>query len=562
MDTEKSASSTVALKDDKPSPAEEARSVVEFLLAAESPSPSLLESVGDLCRTDEPRDVFGDTEGVITKLVSCLDTTHEPLVNKFAARALGNLCFNHDENRTRVLASGGIEKLVSLLASDDGDVACMAAGTVSNLSYAADEVRAAVLAASAVDRYLQLLAHERPDVQQRAAHGLTNLAEDDSVRSQLSSPDSMSILYKLFKSPQTELAVVEQCLALFESMAETEEGVQLLIQNKLVEELMAHLELKDSPSRKQVEQFLAEFTDEDDRRNSFQHLVPVFYANRTHPDPVVQQASLRLLSALCLSDENLELIYPHHVELIEMIKAQEEIRVLLPCVMILGNMLGGAERCTELVAAGLLDVLIPLVGHEDARIPHLALGGIRNLCVVAEYKPIIVEKLGWKPIIASLENKNAHVIYAAIALLKSLVLGGEDICIGLMDAGVANALVDVCERTLMEGQERLRYEAARVLGVLSQTKRFHDQLLNARAVPCLVQLLEPNFVITRVEALAALGNLAGSSPAACEAVLEAGTQDKLNELCKFDKRPEVQKALQAIQSIITPSVDEGEEVLE
>jgi hypothetical protein len=42
----------------------------------------------------------------------------------------------------------------------------------------------------------------------------------------------------------------------------------------------------------------------------------------------------------------------------------------------------------------------------------------------AEYKSVIVEKLGWQAISSSLENKNAHVIYAAIALLKSLVLGG------------------------------------------------------------------------------------------------------------------------------------------
>jgi Armadillo/beta-catenin-like repeat len=113
--------------------------------------------------------------------------------------------------------------------------------------------------------------------------------------------------------------------------------------------------------------------------------VPVLYANRTHDDPVVQQASLRLLSALCLSDENLELMYPHRGELVELIKSQEEIRLLLPCVMMLGNMLGGAERCKELVDAGLLDAIIPLVKHEDARIPHLALGAIRNLCVLGRF---------------------------------------------------------------------------------------------------------------------------------------------------------------------------------
>jgi tellurite resistance protein len=128
----------------------------------------------------------------------------------------------------------------------------------------------------------------------------------------------------------------------------------------------------------------------------------------------------------------------------------------------------------------------------------------------------------------------------------------------MVDAGMVDALVAVCERTLMEGQERVRYEAGRVLGVLSKSKRFHAQLLEARAVPCLLQLLEPNFVITRVEALAALGNLAGSSPAACEAVLSAGTQEKLNEISKFDKRPEVQSALQGIQSVLTPTVEEDE----
>jgi len=79
------------------------------------------EALAELGKDEAAREAFGGAAGVWPALVGLLLRANGeagfPAARQQALRAIGNLCYEHEANRKRLLDAGGVEALAGALAA-------------------------------------------------------------------------------------------------------------------------------------------------------------------------------------------------------------------------------------------------------------------------------------------------------------------------------------------------------------------------------------------------------------------------------------------------------------
>lgn len=132
------------------------------------------------------------------------------------------------------------------------------------------------------------------------------------------------------------------------------------------------------------------------------------------------------------------------------------------------------DRCLAIAKAGGVAALLGLLKEgADARVAQLALGALRNVALAGENRAVVLDADGAKVASSFLSHRNAHVAYAAILLVKTLAAGGEKAATQVLKEVDLAALVGAAtpsDTRLVDGGERLTFEGARVLAILTEKR--------------------------------------------------------------------------------------------
>lgn len=67
------------------------------------------------------------------------------------------------------------------------------------------------------------------------------------------------------------------------------------------------------------------------------------------------------------------------------------------------------------------------------------------------------------------DSNNAHVLFNSVLLMKILAAGGESFIEKIVQSNTLDVINKLMERSLDEGQERIHFEAARLLVIIANS---------------------------------------------------------------------------------------------
>jgi hypothetical protein len=86
------------------------------LLGSDDVAGATAKQIADLVKEEDVRNRIGAQAAVYTGLVSLVSRSSKPsFAKQQALRAIGNLCFDHDDNRARFAAAGGVSAIIGAL---------------------------------------------------------------------------------------------------------------------------------------------------------------------------------------------------------------------------------------------------------------------------------------------------------------------------------------------------------------------------------------------------------------------------------------------------------------
>lgn len=97
----------------------------------------------------------------------------------------------------------------------------------------------------------------------------------------------------------------------------------------------------------------------------------------------------------------------------------------IPAAMIFGNLARTDEHCLAIGAQGGIPLLLDLIRkHEDVRVLHLLLGSLRNLCLPTANKERALAAGVFDLLPPLLCHKSGHVQYGSVGVTKALIAAG------------------------------------------------------------------------------------------------------------------------------------------
>eukprot|EP01027_Heterolobosea_sp_BB2_P019290 GEZU01027091.1.p1 GENE.GEZU01027091.1~~GEZU01027091.1.p1 ORF type:complete len:552 (-),score=145.16 GEZU01027091.1:61-1716(-) len=445
---------------------------------------AIADQLADLCREESNRSPFGDA-GAIPLLVGLLKTDNEEC-HRAAARAIGNLCFDHVENRKRVDEAGGVEPLVSVLRNSVNPVVeKTVAGAIGNVIVDVDEIQQKVI----------------------------NLGGIEICVEKLSRTDDEMVKY--------------MCIKVIDNFSVSRSMNQLMIQKGILKPLLrvaADTEEGDEADNNELQ--LTQSADEafsvlislveDDK------LKPLFRTEGCLPiilDLAVSSSCLetkkratKLLSQLVLDDENMVQLYQMGAldSFLRFSKSQDpELRI--SGTMALGNLARNEEHCLEMVNRGVAQHLVQMLDVEaqkgkeaDFKLLQLILGALKNLAIPEANKKKLAE-IGVIPaVVPWLQHDNDAIQFYALSALRLLVKGNPDNAHKVIAEGALERII----KHSMSPMSHVHIEATRTLVLfIEYSDAIRRQLVTEGGLRVFFELLGSEHASLRTEALKALASL-------------------------------------------------------
>ena len=477
----------------------------------------ILKFIGDLNRQEGNRDVIGGKVDIVGKIVQFLQSKNNSII-QFAARALGNLSYQHQNNRNTLVSLDAPTQFVSLLKSTtEPQIQRNLSGALANVAFISDGLQVQLAEQGVLPLVVDLLQSEDDDVQIMAIRAIANLV-DESTRTLFRKSLLFDKVVNLFFSPEGE-HIRGDCLSIITSATENcaESLIYFAEKSNWLESL--HNIAKNDENeqvRSDAWEFLLALADNGDVKPIFESQgILQKLMNDADPSaaPVPLAATLQILGHLAVHDSCMAIMFESFNVFVNLL-THEDTNVKMYTAMILGNIARKDIYCKRLVESGAVPILHKLC-KEEVRIQHLALGALRNISIPIENKQAVIEEEGLVDTILKCisESNNAHVLYNAVLLLKILANGGQSFVSKILQSG--NCLEEIeklLEKPLQDGQERIHYEAARFLVQLLTIDNTLLELVAKHGIFIgLGKLLETKFDILHSEALDTLSLYVNSS---------------------------------------------------
>ncbi|KAM3583919.1 hypothetical protein VKS41_003884 [Umbelopsis sp. WA50703] len=380
----------------------------------------LAELCANAARDERTRSPLGNA-GVIQAITDIMKKAegNRPTYNVQALRSLGNLCFDHDENRKLVVESNIMPVIIKGLKSNNPDLVRTTCVALSNLCIDCQPIQEQVCECNAVASLVELIDpaqmnHGEDVMVTMATKLLTILYENEKALQQIVENDGVTRLENMIRYCWT-VDKFER-LELLEYLADTLQ--QLLLENETAQmqagnshgfitllDIIEHGELPHGADEEEEEQFAT-----------------------------ILKALVKAVVGVSLSDANINRLYDNSSILnryIKWINSEDEnvTSDMQTCAALsLGNLARTDEHCVDLVQQHHLEVplLKLLQGTEDLRVQHAVVSILKNLSLPKQNKQKIAAA-GTIKVVANYLDSSKDMLkpvqFAVIGMMKLLAAG-------------------------------------------------------------------------------------------------------------------------------------------
>eukprot|EP00010_Vexillifera_abyssalis_P006933 CAMPEP_0201549544 /NCGR_PEP_ID=MMETSP0173_2-20130828/6009_1 /ASSEMBLY_ACC=CAM_ASM_000268 /TAXON_ID=218659 /ORGANISM="Vexillifera sp., Strain DIVA3 564/2" /LENGTH=794 /DNA_ID=CAMNT_0047959243 /DNA_START=15 /DNA_END=2395 /DNA_ORIENTATION=+ len=301
---------------------------------------------------------------------------------------------------------------------------------------------------------------------------------------------------------------------------------------------------------------------------AFAARIDTFFQMLSSTDTIVRRCMSYTIGAMCTQEKHRDRIWMHHEKILALLaNPSEDTDVQTACMLMLANLASTDERSIAFVNRNVHTQLIKIASAtEDPRVLMFALSALRNMSIIPTHKTLMVEQGVFEPIFKALKRPDAQVIFTGITCARSLMAttgsGGaaeqakvEATKLAFVQQGGAQLLARQHHRSMQPGEERLVYEASRLIARLaSSSLEAFSSTFNEDCLRSLRVLIASKFEILRKEAMATVDALvalnikqkqlatddatvAKERNSLIKAILNVtlATERAKDEVCKFDK---------------------------
>jgi len=485
----------------------------------------ILETIGDLARKEQNRSIlnsFGFCEEVGKHVLSTY-----PEIQKMAARGIGNLCFDNEQNRVIFFERCQVTKtLVELLESPFDGVRRNVCGAIANMCADYEQAQEAFREFGGLSRLLKVVQIQNKETQSMALRALNNLITNKQNFATLIDLGLVDACFSLVDEFASEVD------AFLENFQEADDSIKLSVLKHNGTKLLVHIAQSEISveSMKLVYEVITNIAGNEKlreeliRQNFFEQVIPLFNARQY--DLSVRQLSskipLLVFIGLTEDDQHFNDFFKYF-DLISKHIFSSEADVAILALRGIANLARCEPNCLYIFQQQkMVDRIFECAVHSDIRLNLGALGLIRNLSIPKQNKepllqrdilPILVKH------ISNRQNANQLIQYTAIGILKSLLVLGDPVIDGFAKAGGIEAIVVLARGEIPilsideKGEDigkdpRVQLESARVIIRFIERDDLRKEIVQRGAIPPIIQLINSQHAILKAEGTKGLHMLA------------------------------------------------------
>ncbi|XP_076160707.1 visceral mesodermal armadillo-repeats [Ptiloglossa arizonensis] len=474
------------------------------------------KAIAEIAKSKTGREKCTSTD-LVNALIDLLKDDRVDILTQ-TSRALGNICYENENGKKFVEDKNGLNSILAVLEKSvtmknvEGApfLRNVAAGLLLNFLIDRSFLHKEALQQETVPIICSILEIDGPTGGEAAMHALLILGILDDANIEFLDERLTKILVDILAS-DTSLELSKMCLELLHGQAENENAKLLLAKAGICELLLKLLE-KHCPY----------CTDEESR--------------------LLLKLACNLIVLVLTGDESMNSLYDNsngivYKKLVQWLENEDK-DLQITAVLAMGNFARTDAHCKLMVTQSVHRNLLKLLQSNntdtaDKRFQYALLSALRNLVILADNKPIILEDGLIDVLYSMLDIQSFSVVFKLFGTLR-IVIDGQ--CEAAIQLGKKNNLikrtVEWCEVEELPGVHQ--GEANRLIAWLinnSRNKEISLSVIEHGAVKHLVKMLMAQHILMRNEALISLMILTTSCLSECEKLLlEADIGEKL---CKF-----------------------------
>ena len=435
-----------------------------------------------------------------------------------AFRAVANLCFDHDENRERFVAAGGVkvlneamEMLKTISPEDSEEIRKAGGGLLLNAANGNTQVQKDLIEGGAVESLVWLINHsnEHGDTEM-AMQAISILAEQADATKKMGGAVGPFVMKLATLNAEEDEEEVREVADILRRVAMTDEGLEGFAQNQ-IPTLLLHLA-------------------------------------RTRNDRVGQVAAVLLGTVLGHDGALAEVYGKEGDKLIELAVAMmqnpgENLDRAAAGALMVGNLGRTDERSTKLAQSpGVIEALLVLAQRDWTQHQHAALHCLKNLCKLPPNRERVMAQKEFLPaVIAGLNNSQEVLQYISASLFRICLMDQSPariVELVTVDPGLLKRLCHLGNSEVMH----VRAEASRALTnaiKFGQDPVLKQKVVDAGAIPVLASLIKAEHPMLKAEGLLALTLLASTASDYRKAIREADTLDAITDIVSKFPSPEL-----------------------
>eukprot|EP00049_Salpingoeca_infusionum_P019541 m.362338 g.362338 ORF g.362338 m.362338 type:complete len:590 (-) comp20372_c0_seq1:172-1941(-) len=471
---------------------------------SEAQSLTFVYLVAELAKAESARTSLGASKLLIAHLLKTIRDTDNMLLRHQAFRAIGNLCYEHENNRKEFHEGGGVDALqqaftrMSVAEHPEEDVGKAAfAGAVMNMMNDAKELAEDLVRAGVVSSLVWLVKHAESDIEKALSrNALLHFAEIDSALPELTKDGNAMVLLDLLEACEDEEEDIEM-MQVFRKVIAVDETLPFFATEAVLERVRG-LTLHARPGVSKVAAItfsvlLADdaclglcWNDPDKRRDTLA-LLTSWLSDIERHDMVV--AGITGVGNVCRSDANARL---------------------------LGE------------TPGLLDSIVQLLHVNLSFVQHAALGTLKNMVKLPANATAVANAKGVEALLIAVNDPQGPLQYLACSTLRSLVMTCPAATAPLLvdSADTIRRLIHLTKSETMPVQS----ESMRLLAALIKVPRssaIMEPLVAEGVAAVLARMFVAEHPQCQHEATIALAILASTSETCASTIVSAAFVDVL-----------------------------------
>eukprot|EP01099_Mayorella_cantabrigiensis_P006793 TRINITY_DN578_c0_g3_i1.p1 TRINITY_DN578_c0_g3~~TRINITY_DN578_c0_g3_i1.p1 ORF type:complete len:508 (+),score=135.89 TRINITY_DN578_c0_g3_i1:110-1633(+) len=451
------------------------------------------QSVGDLARKEKYRELLGK-RNVIQSLAQFAKTSSSVDVFYEVSRAVGNLCYDHPNNRKRSNDEGLVDLFMSFIQREERNLQKVVCGALANLADQTEYIQEKLSSSQETLKRLVTLCRvpsestttpsssepsteittttqqqqpqQQPpppqqqqvvkelEVQMMAARALNNIGEQTEFVNRIIDAGAVQVLMEILHSnpkSTSPLVLIEAINALTTLCVHYEHGAAFIESGGLLEllEQLSHPDLTFDVHEAACS-FIVDLSENDGLKTKITNntaIVNKLVSGLSISDEQKKKNYTKILSNLSLSESNVQSLFKHLSTFIECLSS-EDLNAKYTASTVIGNLARTDDNCVKIMETGnIVDLMLNnLSTTTDIRLQCVTLGALRNLSLLPSNKGKLIAKGIIPQLVKALDSENDHVKYASIGTIKILSTANPGVCSEFIENGLYSRLIKIASK--------------------------------------------------------------------------------------------------------------------